>query len=79
MSSKDHIVKSINKVLSNNWTASDVQEGKNIKCMRSWNLHLKEVVSMYEKKGWVVKKQIALSSLGRQLLLNFKNPHWQNN
>jgi len=77
MMNKNQVIKVINSILKSDWSDSDVRNGKDIQCMRSWNRLMKEVVFLYEKEGWAVEKRVSISSKGRQLFLNFKNPNWR--
>lgn len=73
---KNDIVKLINQTLKNSWTAEDIKNGKDIQCMPSWISALRDVIPMYRKKGWIVKKLLSISTRGRKLTLNFKHPTW---
>ena len=76
---KQQLVKMINKILREPWDDFDTKNGKEIHCMPSWISSLKEIIPLYSDKGWIVEKRVAISSRGRQLSLNFKNPTWNKN
>jgi len=71
-----HIVKIINAALKARWSHKETRSGKSIKCMPSWHQEIKDLVILYEEKGWIVEKRVAITSRGRQLFLNFKHPTW---
>ena len=72
---KDHLVKIINAVLKEPWTADDMKDGKNVYCMPAWKNSIKTVLPLYIEKGWIIQKRVSISSRGRQLFINF-NKKW---
>lgn len=76
---KKELVKMINSILRMPWDDDDIKNGKDVHCMPAWLSVLREVVPLYSEKGWIVEKRVAISSRGRQLSLNFKNPTWNKN
>tara|TARA_B100000282_G_C31491254_1_gene380394 strand:+ start:127 stop:363 length:237 start_codon:yes stop_codon:yes gene_type:complete len=73
---KKELVKMINDILRMPWNNDDIKNGKDVQCMPAWTSALREIVPLYSEKGWIVEKRVAISSRGRQLSLNFKNPTW---
>ena len=73
---KNELVKIINQTLKDSWSTDDIKNGKDIHCMRSWFGALRDVIPLYRKKGWIVKKLLSISTRGRKLTLNFKHPTW---
>ena len=73
---KEVLVKMINSVLRKPWSDSDIRNGKEIHCMPSWFEPLRDLIPKYLEKGWIVKKNLSISSKGRNLSLIFKHPEW---
>jgi len=73
---KKDLVKIINEILRDPWSDADVRQGKDLKCMPAWIASLKEVIPMYEDRGWLVQKNLIITGKSRHLSLNFKHPKW---
>lgn len=73
---KQNLVKIINNMLRSPWSEHDIKLGKDIKCMPSWMSALREIIPMYQERGWLVEKRVSITARSRHLSLNFKHPKW---
>ena len=73
---KEVLVKMINSLLRNPWSEEEIKHGKDIHCMPAWTNALKIVIPLYAENGWIITKELVITSKSRQLSLNFKHPKW---
>jgi len=71
------IVDIINDVLETTWTEYEFKSGKEIDVPRLWRGHMKYLIRKYKEHGWIVKRNIMISSESprvRRDYLVFLNP-----
>ena len=75
---KKDVIKAINEILEQTWTNYEVEAGKHVDVTMSWVPFLQELIFTYRKAGWVVSRNVELSSAfprARREYLLFKWPH----
>ena len=74
---RKRIVDVINDILETTWTEYDFENGKELDVPPSWRIHIGYLIRKYKDHGWIVTRNITISSESphtRRDYLNFKNP-----
>ena len=74
---RKEIIGLINDALETTWTEYEFRHGKELDIPRNWRTHIKYLVQKYRDNGWIVTRNIMISSespRARRDYLIFLNP-----
>ncbi len=75
---RDIVVQSINRCLAKSWTIKEISGGRKIEIPGFWRSYIDDLILEYRNAGWLVSKQIEISSSmpkHRSFFMTFKNPN----